>query len=278
MTVVGPFITTASVVNPLFQRGAHLRRNMLADIYNSIIMAWRVGVRFDGSGVGNAMAADSIQLRNIIFAGNLKLTDSTGTGSLTPTAWLQTSSFENTIFSNNTQVQLTSPFNIYPDVPLPATNVNNWIPLTGSPALSGSNFNNPNLAGFENVSFRGAFGSFNWTSNWTQFNPKNYNIIGIHQISNTVPDKFLLEQNYPNPFNPSTKIKFSVVSNGNSSNVNLKVYDASGKEVAELVNQKLSAGTYEAEFNAANFSSGVYFYKLIAGNTVVDSKRMLLVK
>ena len=53
MTVVGPFETTGTVVNPLFQRGGHLRRNMQACIYNSIIMGWRVGIRFDGSGVIN---------------------------------------------------------------------------------------------------------------------------------------------------------------------------------------------------------------------------------
>jgi hypothetical protein len=63
ITVVGPLITTSSSVNPLFQRGAHLRRNMLASIYNSIIMGWRVGIRFDGSGVGNAAQSDTIQLR-----------------------------------------------------------------------------------------------------------------------------------------------------------------------------------------------------------------------
>ncbi|MBK8380336.1 MAG: hypothetical protein IPL16_00280 [Ignavibacteria bacterium] len=84
MTVVGPFITRSSTVNPLFQRGAHLRRNMLASIYNSIIMGWKTGVRFDGAGVGDASQYDTIQLRNNILAGNLRLADSTGTGSFAP--------------------------------------------------------------------------------------------------------------------------------------------------------------------------------------------------
>ena len=100
-------------------------------------MGWRVGMRFDGSGVGDASAADTIQIRNNIFGGNVRLADSTGTGSFAPQQWLQTSSYANSIFSNTNSVQLTSPFNIYPDVPLPADNVNNWIPLGGSPALSG---------------------------------------------------------------------------------------------------------------------------------------------
>lgn len=274
MTVVGPYMTSSSNVNPLFQRGAHLRRNMLASVYNSIIMGWRTGIRFDGSGVGDASQSDTIQLRNNIFAGNLRLADSTGTGAFAPQTWLQNSSFGNTVFPQNTQVQLTSPFSIYPDVPLPANNVNYWIPQSGSPALSGSSFSNPNLSGFENVTFRGAFGSVNWTSNWSQFNPKNYEIISIRQISSSVPDKFNLNQNYPNPFNPVTKLEFGIP---NSGFVSLKVFDLLGKEVAVLINENLSPGRYETEFNGNNFASGVYFYKLETGN-FVQTKRMLLLK
>ncbi|HMS65297.1 MAG TPA: T9SS type A sorting domain-containing protein [Ignavibacteria bacterium] len=274
MTVIGPYITTASAVNPLFQRGAHLRRNMLASVYNSIVMGWRVGVRFDGSGVGNAAQSDSIQLRNIIFGGNLKLADSTGTGTFAPTSWLQTSSFGNTVLTANTDVQLTNPFNIYPDVPLPANNVNYWIPLSSSPALSGSSFSNPNLAGFDVVSYRGAFGSANWTSLWTQFNPKNYQVIGINQISSAVPEIFSLNQNYPNPFNPTTNIEFGIVKSGF---VTLKVYDITGRETAELVNQNLNIGTYKYNFNAAGLTSGIYFYTLKTNN-FSETKRMILLK
>ncbi|MDQ3020432.1 MAG: T9SS type A sorting domain-containing protein [Bacteroidota bacterium] len=270
MTVIGPFITTTSSVNPLFQRGGHLRRNTLACIYNSIVMAWRVGFRFDGSGVGNAAAADTMQIRNTILAGNLKLADSTGTGSFAPQSWLQNSSFVNTIFTQNTSVQLTSPFNIYPDVPLPATIVNNWIPLSGSPALSGANFSNPNLAGFETVSFRGAFGA----DNWAQFNPKNYDIIGITQLSGIVPDKFSLSQNFPNPFNPNTVISYQLrVSNF----VSIKVYNSIGKEVATLVNQKQSPGSYSVDFNAVNFPSGIYFYR-IQTEGFIETKSMMFLK
>ncbi len=280
MTVVGPFITTSSAVNPLFQRGAHLRRNILASIYNSIIMGWRTGIRFDGAGVGNASQSDTIQLRNNIFAGNIRLADSTGTGSFAPQAWLQNASFGNTIFGQNTQVQLTSPFSIYPDVPLPANNVNYWIPQAGSPALSGSSFSNPNLTGFENVSYRGAFGNANWTSNWSQFNPKNYEIISVRQISSSVPDNFNLKQNYPNPFNPVTKLEFEI---SNYGFVSLKVFDLTGKEVAVLINENLSPGSYETEFDASDekqgskFASGVYFYKLEADG-FAQTKRMMLLK
>jgi choice-of-anchor B domain-containing protein len=79
----------------------------------------------------------------------------------------------------------------------------------------------------------------------------------------TNPSKFVLDQNYPNPFNPSTKIKFSIP---NSEFVNLSIYNLVGEKVADLVNESLTAGEYEKEFNAAGLSSGIYIAKISAGN------------
>jgi photosystem II stability/assembly factor-like uncharacterized protein len=86
--------------------------------------------------------------------------------------------------------------------------------------------------------------------------------------------KFALQQNYPNPFNPSTTISFTIP---NAAVVSLKVYDVLGREVATLINGRLAAGTHESIFNASKLSSGVYFYKLQAGD-FVQTKKMLLVK
>ncbi len=88
------------------------------------------------------------------------------------------------------------------------------------------------------------------------------------------PEKFELSQNYPNPFNPVTKINFSIPK---QSHVTLKVYDVLGKEIATLVNEVKTSGTYNIDFNASNFSSGVYFYKIEAGE-FSDIKRMMLIK
>lgn len=174
LTVVGPFETTSTPVNPLFQRGGHLRRNMQACIYNSLIMGWRTGILFDGSNVCNDANGGTVQLRTNIFSGNLTLAAQTG-GTVTPDPSSFINSF-NTVYTDNSSVQLTSPFAIYPNVPLPANNVGNWMPVGGSPALSGSDFSNPNLSGFQPVSYRGAFGTNNWTIGWAQFNPINYQI------------------------------------------------------------------------------------------------------
>lgn len=105
-------------------------------------------------------------------------------------------------------------------------------------------------------------------------------IVAVQNISNEVPASFGLKQNYPNPFNPSTKIEFQLV---NSSLVNLDIYDALGRKVANLINEKLNSGTFSYNFNAAGLTSGVYFYRLsaseiVSGKNFVDTKSMILIK
>ncbi|MBL8007754.1 MAG: choice-of-anchor D domain-containing protein [Ignavibacteria bacterium] len=103
-------------------------------------------------------------------------------------------------------------------------------------------------------------------------------VIGINSVSNAIPGKFNLYQNYPNPFNPVTKIKFDVpeVSGKALSNVRIIIYDALGRIVNELVNEKLNPGSYETELNGNNLSSGVYFYKLESGDFSIVKKMMLM--
>lgn len=98
-------------------------------------------------------------------------------------------------------------------------------------------------------------------------------------ISGLIPDRFNIYQNYPNPFNPATKIKFDIpsVMNRLNTRVRLSVYNSLGKEIAVLVNENLGAGSYEAEFDASEFSSGVYFYK-IETQDFSRTKSMFLIK
>ena len=93
--------------------------------------------------------------------------------------------------------------------------------------------------------------------------------------SGSNPEEFSLGQNYPNPFNPTTKIRYKIQV---ASYIELKVFDALGKDVATLVNEMKIAGSYEVEFNASNLPSGVYFYSLIANGKQMSVKRMALVK
>lgn len=114
----------------------------------------------------------------------------------------------------------------------------------------------------------------------------------INNISTEIPSKYKLFQNYPNPFNPSTIIRYEITplnppfaKGGTGSGtrrgealVTLKVYNLLGKEIATLVNEKQSPGTYEVSFDGRNFSTGIYFYSLEVDGKRIDTKKLLLIK
>ena len=107
--------------------------------------------------------------------------------------------------------------------------------------------------------------TYTWIGDKTTVDVKN---------ENQLVNEYSLSQNYPNPFNPSTQIRYTLLK---SSLVSLKVYDLLGREVATLVHQMQNSGSYEISFNASNLATGVYFYKLEAGD-YTSIKKMLLVK
>ena len=120
---------------------------------------------------------------------------------------------------------------------------------------------------------------------WADQSPSgNLQAVQVQQISAVVTDlegnkdnlpvSYELKQNYPNPFNPTTEIAFTLA---NQENVSLVVYNIIGQEVATLISSPMSAGSHAVKFNAANLSSGIYLYRLKAGN-FVSIKKMILLK
>ena len=137
----------------------------------------------------------------------------------------------------------------------------------------------------ENVTYSYRVYAYNSTASSSYSNTASA-ITVIDNELNSIPGKFQLNQNYPNPFNPSTKITYAITSainpllggaRGGSIYVQLKVYDALGKEVTTLVNEEKPAGFYEVIWNSLNSPAGVYFYRLIASN-FTKTKSMLLLK
>ncbi len=102
----------------------------------------------------------------------------------------------------------------------------------------------------------------------------NGGITAIQQTSSEDPMKFSLHQNYPNPFNPVTRIYFDIPT---ASFTKLIVYDQLGREVEILVSEQLTAGSYSYDWNAIDYPSGIYFYKLLAGE-YSETKKMVLIK
>jgi len=99
-------------------------------------------------------------------------------------------------------------------------------------------------------------------------------VTGVNKKAKALPGNYTLEQNYPNPFNPSTIIRYSIP---NNEFVTLKIYNILGKEIATLVNQKQSGGTYEINFDASNLTSGIYFYQ-ISTSDFNQVRKMMLIK
>jgi hypothetical protein len=101
-----------------------------------------------------------------------------------------------------------------------------------------------------------------------------FHVAAVQPNINNTPTQFSLGQNYPNPFNPTTMIEYNLA---NAGVVELKIYDITGKEVTTLVNEFQDAGSHRIQFNAVNFASGIYFYKIKSGS-FQDVKRMVLIK
>jgi hypothetical protein len=98
--------------------------------------------------------------------------------------------------------------------------------------------------------------------------------VAINQTGNSVPQVYSLSQNYPNPFNPVTNVELKIPE---KAFVKLVVFDVLGRETATLVSAELNPGTYEVNWDASIYTSGIYYYRLTAGN-FTDTKKMMLVK
>jgi len=119
-----------------------------------------------------------------------------------------------------------------------------------------------------------AAGTYNYRIKQIDFDGTYEYFILEDEVEISSPGNFVLLQNYPNPFNPTTTIKYLVAE---KTFVSLKIYDVAGSEVATIINREQVAGEYEFDFDAGNLTSGVYFYKLQAGN-FVETKKMILLR
>jgi hypothetical protein len=128
-------------------------------------------------------------------------------------------------------------------------------------------------------------GNYIFAGTWLQnVYRRNLNeFTGVKPVSSEIPDNYSLYQNYPNPFNPATKIRFGVAGGENKS-VQIKIYDILGKDVSSLVNEQLSPGKYEVEWDASDYPSGIYYYRItihsdrLLSNDYTETKKMILVK
>lgn len=265
VTLIGPKQTDTTTINSLYRRGMHLRRNSQNKIHNTIVMGWPTGILLDGAKTINGAINNTNYVKNSIVSGS-------NTGKNLDTVNANNANFNiGTWFTNNggrtyntnAEVMLTNPFDL---------NNPNFLPMAGSPALTGAA--TPPSDGFfdPTATFVGAFGSVDWTAGWVNWNPINYPT-SIQNDANIVTS-FEVNQNYPNPFNPSTNIEFVLPER---SNVVVKVFDALGREIETLANGSFPSGRNVVSFNASNLSSGIYYYRVSTEN-YISTKKMMLMK
>lgn len=165
-SVFGPLVTPATSINSLYRHAMQLRRGTRLSIYNTVFAGWPYGLYIDGQkGDSPAQAAANVlQIENCVMAGmgnnyiNTYLADAE--------EWYNDASRNNQVFDTNEQLQITNPFNL---------TAPNFLPATSSPLLSGASFTNSRLNDpfFTPVTYRGAFGTTDWTANWCNFDPQN---------------------------------------------------------------------------------------------------------
>lgn len=181
---------------------------------------------------------------------NLVDLTSTGTNSLTELVALSSTSAAVPIFDDTTSTAEYGGFRLH------KTGEGNFVFIAGRPYR------------YDNAASAKDYGYI--IDNWLGSNSTN----AVSTKENGLPKSFELSQNYPNPFNPSSTIRYAIP---NSGFVKLNVYNALGEKVASLVNSQMEAGVYNVNFNASKLASGIYFYRIEAGN-FVSVKKMILMK
>lgn len=165
VTVLGP-LTVNSTVSDLYKRSMHLRRNTQTQVFNSVFTGYPTGLLIDGGSTETNATNNDLRVRNTILAG---MTSNFGVASGSTwdiSSWFNTSGWNNAVYPNTSDLGLALPTSL--------TNPQ-LLPETASLLLSGADFTNAPLTNsfFEAVSFRGAFGTTNWASGWTNFDPQN---------------------------------------------------------------------------------------------------------
>lgn len=162
--------------------------------------------------------------------------------------------------------------NDYATIKYNASGVQEWVMRYNGPVNNEDNPASIAVDGSGNVFVTGASLGVGTDNDYATI--KYSQVTNVETNSEYIPIEFLLSQNFPNPFNPATTIRWQIPEAGF---VTLKIYDVLGREVATIVNKELSAGKHETIINASRFKSGVYFYRLKAGE-FIQTKKMILLK
>ncbi|MFN3874512.1 MAG: hypothetical protein ACK4L7_01205 [Flavobacteriales bacterium] len=169
VSIFGPKVDAGTTINDLYKRALHLRRNTQTRVFNSVFAGWPTGLYIDGNSTQANAANNDLMYRSSVLSGMgtaINVPSGQNWDQAACTAWHNTPGWNNTVYPNNTDLMVTDAFNL--------TNPN-FRPMMGSPLLSGADFTWSPLTDsfFTPVTYRGAFGSEDWTAGWANWNPQN---------------------------------------------------------------------------------------------------------
>lgn len=168
VSIFGPKADAGTTVNAQYARALHLRRNTQTRVFNSVFAGYPTGLYIDGNSTQANATNGDLMFRNNVIAGmgtSLNVPSGQNWDQTAITSWFNTSGWNNTVYANNSELQVAAPFNL---------TAPNFLPNTGSPLLNGADFTWSPLTDsfFTPVSYRGAFGSTDWTAGWANWNPQ----------------------------------------------------------------------------------------------------------
>ena len=213
------------------------------------IMGYPSGLMIDGSATEGNATSGILQVRNTVLSGCTNNFEVASGSTFDIGGWFNTASFGNTTYPANADVMLTDAFNLSGPNPLPAA---------GSPVLTGASFADLTDSFFEVVTYRGAFGTTDWTLGWAEWNPNNANYTFINEIKNLTGIGI-----YPNPMSSQSTLEFNLLEAGN---VNIVITDLSGRFISQVMNSQMAAGNHSVEIFNKHLSAGMYFIQMRTGN------------
>ena len=259
MTVVGPY-TFDATINSNYKRGIHFRRNSQASIFNSIVTGYPVGLLIDGSTTQDNAANGLLRVQHNVL-GNMTDTLATLTtaepnninGTFNISDFYATSGWGNETVNSVSDFAFSNVSLSSPDFTL----------TSGSPYNTGADFSDSYLSDsfFEQVNYRGAFGSENWTLGWTNWDCTNAPYLAgittaVAEVAATPSVRI-----YPNPANNNVNV---VLADSHNGNVQISVIDLSGKVV--MTEQRTNAGRQTISMNTSTLSNGFYFMQVTGAN------------
>jgi hypothetical protein len=267
VTIVGP----TGTINPLYRRGAHLRRNSEPGIFNSLFVGnYPVGIFIDGNSCADNATNGLLEIKNTIVAGQTDLLTTNASNGFDIDTWYATTAFGNKSFANNDDAKLEDPFTL--DFP-------NAQPVAGSPVLGMASFSAPriNKPFFDQVDYIGAFSGLgtgsDWTCGWSKFLDLNISCfpgsVGTKDISAYATDIKL----YPTVANDRATLELNLL---NSTELMVEIYGLDGQYHGQQVNETAAAGQQTYTLNTSNLSGGFYFVRIQAGEAVTAEKLIVV--